>query len=69
MRNVLIMVNVLLFVLLLALCSNAYIGSIENAKEIKEQRKVTDRKIELLEREIHVLRTDMDILQNGFTEK
>ena len=65
MRNVLIMVNVLLFVLLLALCSNAYIGSVENAREIEEQRKITDRQIESLEKEIRVLKTDMQILEEG----
>lgn len=65
MRNVLIMVNVLLFVLLLALCSNAYIGSVENAREIAEQRKITDKQIESLEKEIRVLKTDMQILEEG----
>ena len=59
------MVNVLLFVLLLALCSNAYIGSVENAREIEEQRKITDRQIESLEKEIRVLKTDMQILEEG----
>ena len=69
MRNILILFNILLFILLLGFCANAYINSTENARELLEQRKITDRQIEELEKEIRVLKTDINIIQYGYEEK
>lgn len=65
MKGLMTLLNILLLTLIIAFCANAYITSVENAKEIVRQRQITDRQIEELEKEIRVLKTDMQILEEG----
>ena len=65
MKGMAILLNILLLTLVIALCANAYIMSVENAKETAIQRQITDKQIEELEKEIRVLKTDMQILEEG----
>ena len=65
MKGMAILLNILLLTLVIALCANAYIMSVENAKETVIQRQITDRQIEELRKEIRVLKTDMQILEEG----
>lgn len=65
MKGLMTLLNIFLLTLIIAFCANAYITSVENAKEIAGQRQITDRQIEELEKEIRILKTDMQILEEG----
>lgn len=65
MKGMTILLNILLLTLIIAFCANAYVMSVENAKETAIQRQITDRQIEELRKEIRVLKTDMQVLEEG----
>lgn len=65
MKGLTALLNIFLLTLIIAFCANAYITSVENAEEIARQRQITDRQIEELKKEIRVLKTDMQILEEG----
>lgn len=65
MKGLMTLLNIFLLTLIIAFCANAYITSVENAKEIVRQRQITDSQIEELKKEIRVLKTDMQILEEG----
>lgn len=65
MKGLMTLLNILLLTLIIAFCANAYITSVENAEETARQRQITDRQVAELEKEIRVLKTDMQILEEG----
>ena len=69
MKKILIFLNVLFLVLMVAFTANIFLTSIEMEEELIAQRKITDRQISELQKEIRLLKMDVYILENGYEEK
>lgn len=69
MKKILIFLNVLFLVLMVAFTANIFLTSVEMEEELIAQRKITDRQISELQKEIRLLKMDVYILQNGYEGK
>ena len=69
MKKILIFLNVLFLVLMVAFTANIFLTSIEMEEELVAQRKITDRQILELQKEIRLLKMDVYILENGYEGK
>lgn len=71
MKKALILVT--LYILIVAAATGVNIARINHMQELATQQKIRDikqdRKIEALEKELRLLKTDVNILQYGFEEK
>jgi len=66
MKKILIFLNVMFLVLVVAFTANIFLTSIEMEEELIAQRKITDRQISELQKEIRLLKMDVYILENGY---
>ena len=68
MKKTLILIT--LYILIIAAAIGVNVARITHRQELAEQQKIRDieqdRKIEALEKELRLLRTDVNILQYGF---
>lgn len=69
MRKLMIFLNMLILLLTMMFALNMYLTVNEIGEELNAERKTNDRRIEELEKEIRVLKTDIDILQYGFEKE
>ena len=66
MKHLLVLLNSMIIALILLFAVNMYITVKELETEIVEVQKIQDAHIEELEKEIRVMKTDIDIFINGF---
>lgn len=70
MKKTLILIT--LYILIIAAATGVNVARITHRQELAEQQKIRDteqnRKIEALEKELRLLKTDVNILQYGFEE-
>lgn len=69
MKKTLIFLNMLLLVLMVVFTANIFLNSIEMEEELTAQRKITDKQISELQKEIRLLKMDIYILENGYEGK
>lgn len=65
MKNIFLALSFLLLLLATAFTSSMLTRSFETERELEAYRKITDRRIEELEKEIRLLKTDMNVLEEG----
>ena len=69
MKNLLVLINTMFLLLTLVFALNMYMKADELESEVKALHTIQKTQIEELEKEIRLLKTDIDIMQNGFSEK
>ena len=69
MKHLLVLLNTLVLILALMFALNMYLTVAEMEKELQAVQKINDTRIEELNKEVRLLKTDVDIIQYGFEKE